>query len=422
MKKILLIEDDDGFALAVKDYFELKGVKIDVVNTGAQGLLKVEENNYKIVLLDLRLPDVSGLSILPQLFLKSGGIIIVITAFADTGVVVDAMKKGAFDFITKPCDLELLFLKLKNILEHLEWFDDELLVGNSKSIVNLKKEIKIVSKTRIPVLIVGETGTGKELVARAIHVFSGREGNFIDLNCASIPHELFESELFGYKKGAFTGAVQSKKGLFKDADNGTLFLDEIVDLPMQLQPKLLRVLETGEFRPLGATENEKVDVKLVSATNVPVEEIRKKIRSDLFYRISSYVLEVPPLRERKEDVPLLIEFFLEQLDNPSGVFRVSKQAMDALVSYDWPGNVRELKSEIERALLLCSGEEIDISHLSPKVVRNQKSIEKDEIKPLRVFEKEYVQKVLRACGGNKSKAAKLLGISRLTLRKKLKGK
>ena len=238
----------------------------------------------------------------------------------------------------------------------------------------------------------------------------------MDVNTAAIPEHLFESELFGHRKGAFTGAVSDKKGLIEEAHRGTLFLDEITELPRGLQPKLLRVLETGMVRPLGGTASKSIDFRLITATNTPLHLLPEKLREDLFYRISSFVIEIPPLRDRPEDIIPLARYFLSLFGKDKGIKTINAEAEKALTSYSWPGNVRELKSEIERACLLCRGKEIKPEHLSEKILSSCQQ----RIKPLSEVEKEYIERVLRLCGGNKTRAAKLLGISRLTLRRKLK--
>ena len=417
MKKILLIEDNERFANAVKEYFKGKGLGIDLAFNGSEGIKKAKNERYKIILLDIFLPDMNGLEILPSLSSESD-FTIILTSGTEVQLAVKAMKKGAFDFITKPVDLEALYLKISNLLRKLHEEEGKLyeIIGDSPAIRKIKSLIKTVARGEIPVLIVGETGVGKELVARAIHMLSGRRGKFVDINCPSIPENLFESELFGYTRGAFTDALSSKKGLFLEANGGTIFLDEITALPSHLQPKLLRVLETREVRPLGDTKNVKVDVKLVAATNEPSEELEKKLRKDIYYRISALRIEIPPLRDRKEDIIPLTEHFINIYKKEKGIFGITKEVERIFLSYSWPGNVRELKNEIERAVLICKGRFIESHCINEKLVLSGKG----ELKSLKEVEKEHILKVLSICKGNKSEAAKILGISRMTLRKKLK--
>lgn len=415
MKDILLIEDNVAFAQSLKSYFERKGVFLELAYTGNEALQMVENSSYKIILLDLFLPDVAGWKILPQL-VKKAALLLVITSGSETSLVVESMKAGAYDFIVKPIDLEILFLKLKNLLDKIP-DEDEIpeLIGNSEAIRKIKDSIKIVARSSVPILIVGETGVGKELIARAIHRLSGRKGKFISINCASIPENLFESELFGYKKGAFTGATASKAGLFVEANEGTIFLDEVTEMPPHLQAKLLRALEKGEVLPLGGVSPEKSDARVLAATNQTKDYVLKKLRKDFFFRISAVQIEVPPLRERKEDIIPLAYHFLRIYGKEKGITTLSRKVEQLFLNYDWPGNVRELKNEIERAVLFCRKKYLDAEDLSDKFIEK-----KFEIKTLREKEKEYILQILKLCKNNKSKAAQLLGISRQTLRKKLK--
>ncbi len=415
MPEILIIDDDEAFATAVRDFLSMKGMQAETATSPQEGLKKAASGEFSIILLDLIFPDADGLEFIPKLSLNCQ-FLIVLTAREDLSAAVRAMKSGAFDFITKPVDLEALYFKLIRLSDFSAGCREELqIIGASRAIERIKNEIKLVARSKIPVLIAGETGVGKELVARSIHLLSGRRGEFVDVNTAAIPEHLFESELFGYRKGAFTGAVSDKKGLFEKAHRGTIFLDEITELPRSLQPKLLRVLETGIIRPLGSTVSKRIDFRLITATNTPLQQLPEKLREDLFYRISSFVIEIPPLRERPEDIIPLARHFLSIFGREKGIRTISPEAEKALTNYPWPGNVRELKSEIERACLLCRGREIKPEHLSEKILSSCQQ----RIKPLSEVEREYIERVLRLCGGNKSKAAKLLGISRLTLRRKL---
>ncbi len=414
MKEVLLVEDNKSFALSLKDFFEKKGIELELAYSGTEALAKIENGSYKLILLDLFLPDISGLKILPRLVKKSS-LLLVITSGSETSLVVESMKAGAYDFIVKPIDLQILYLKVKNLLNKIP-DEDEIpeLIGDSEAIRKIKDSIKIIARSSVPVLILGETGVGKDLIARAIHRLSGRKGKFISVNCASIPENLFESELFGYKKGAFTGAAASKSGLFVEANGGTIFLDEVTEMPSHLQAKLLRALEKGEVLPLGGVLPEKSNARVIAATNQTRDYMMKRLRKDFFYRISAVQIEVPPLRERKEDIIPLSYHFLKIYGKTKGIISLSREVEQMFLKYDWPGNVRELKNEIERATLFCRKKYLDVEDLSEKF-----SLEKIHIKTLREKEREYIYQVLKLCKNNKTKAAKLLRISRQTLRKKL---
>ncbi len=411
MTDILIIEDDRGFAQALGDYLSSRGFKVKMTFSGRQALELARAEAPEIILVDLFLPDVSGLDLIPELSLFSS-FIVVITGADEVRLAVEAMRRGAYDFLVKPIDLEALALKLKRIFPGRVSYG---LIGNSPAMRRVVEEAKLASRGGASVLILGETGVGKEEVARAIYRLSGRRGKFVAVNASALPESLFESELFGHRKGAFTGASYDKKGLLEEAHRGVFFLDEITEMPLHLQAKLLRVLETKTLRRLGETKDREVDFKFIASSNLSMEEVKKKLREDLFYRISTFIIEIPPLRERKEDILPLAKHFIREFGREKGVLGISPSAEELLLKYSWPGNVRELRNEIERACLVASGKQLEPSHFSERIRAEHRILTLEEM------EREYIKKVLQLCGGNKSKAARLLGISRPTLRKKLSG-
>ncbi len=363
--------------------------------------------------------------------------VIMITAYATIDTAVEAMREGAEDYIAKPFNLDEIRLIVKKVLERKAIVDDnrllrsqlrkkysyENVVGNSEAMIDVYKTIDRVKDSKATVLILGETGTGKELVARAIHYNSIRsEKPFLPVNCAALTESLLESELFGYVKGAFTGAVRDKRGVFEVADGGTVFLDEIGDISLRLQQVLLRVLENGEIQPVGATTRKKVDVRVVAATNSNLEEMMKKgsFRPDLYYRLNVIVLKLPSLRKRKEDIAALAGHFLRKYcaDNNKAITGISKDALHLLERYDWPGNVRELENVIERATLLETANEITPGSLPEnlRVVNDIESMTLDEdMQTLEEMGRAHIIKVLEKVNGNRVKASEILGINRTTL-------
>ncbi len=412
MSDILIIEDDGAFALALQDYLSSRGFTVDVVFSARRALDVVRWNPPRVVILDLFLPDANGLDLIPELS-TAGVFIVVITGSEEVRLAVEAMRRGAHDFLVKPVDLEALALKLER---NFPAESEHGLVGNSPAMRRVVEEAKLASRGRASVLILGETGVGKEEVARAIYRLSGRRGKFVAVNASAVPEALFESELFGHKRGAFTGASYSKKGLLEEAHGGVFFLDEISEMPPHLQAKLLRVLETRRLRRLGETRDVEVDFKFIASSNLSLDGVRQRLREDLFYRISTFIIEIPPLRERKEDILPLAKHFLREFGRDKGIFGLSPAAEELLQNYPWPGNVRELRNEIERACIVCGGKQLEPSHFSPNIRSRTRILTLEEM------EREYIKKVVQLCGGNKSKAARLLGISRPTLRRKLSGK
>ena len=442
---ILIVEDEDVMRKTLSEVFARKGFQVASSATGKKALEILKSQKIDLALLDIRLPDISGLDVLDELQRSDDDVtVIVMTAYPDVETAISAMKAGAYDYINKPFELEELKLLVDRALEnmnlqnevelfHYEKRNEALLkmIGDSPAFMQVKEFINIVSQTpKTSVLIVGETGTGKELVANAIHTGSARKDKpFIKINCSAIPDNLIESELFGYEKGAFTDARQSKKGLFELANGGTIFLDEMGEMDVGLQAKLLQVLEYQTFRKLGGTRDISVDVRVVAATNRNLEDMvrEKKFREDLYYRLKVMYVYLPPLRERNGDIIPLVECFIGLNNTNLGkrISGVSPAARDILVRYQWPGNLRELKNIIERGVILAQGDKLEPVHLPHELLAGgltsplqETAVRKDM--PLEEVEKEHIIHVLQASAGNKSQAARVLGISRLTLREKLK--
>lgn len=448
---ILIVEDDEVLRETITEVFLRKGFRVLSAETGRKALDLVKGNKIHISLLDLRLPDVDGLTVLKGFQEIDDDIItIVVTAYPEVKTAIAAIKAGAYDYINKPFELEELKLfvdkaletrELKSEIERLRYEKGEdtcsiEMIGESPAFKEVKELIaKVARASNTPVLVRGETGTGKELVANAIHCSSDRWNKpFVRVNCSAIPDNLLESEMFGYEKGAFTDAKQSKKGLFELADGGTIFLDEIGDMDAKLQPKLLEVLELQSFRKVGGTRDIQVDVRVIGATNRDLEElvIDGKFRKDLYYRLNVIVVNLPPLREREKDILLLAEHFVDINSKRmrKNIKGISAACHDFLLKYPWPGNVRELKNIIERIMILTNSGEIRPEHLPAEIIAaTTKPLNSAEApddfttsrpSSLSDIERNYIMYVLREVGWNKSEASRRLGISRLTLREKLK--
>jgi DNA-binding NtrC family response regulator len=425
---VLLIEDDESFAFSIADFLADRGYSLTVVREGFKGADEAQKG-YECILLDLGLPDIDGMQLIPKLREKAAHVpVIVLTARDDAPTAVEAMKSGAYDYITKPVDLEELVLTLRRAGEmvslqdkvsYLEAQEEFALMGQSRPIEEIRRLISKVAPHNTPVLIAGETGVGKEVVARLIHKASGRQGNFVDINCSAIPLDLFEGELFGFKAGAFTGATKSKRGLVQWADRGTLFFDEVGDLPLELQPKLLRVLERGEVRALGEGKSVTVDARIIAATNSEPEMILKqgKLRQDLYFRLSAFRIAVPPLRERRDDISVLADYFLHEFSQRMrrNIKGFAREVKDAFFQYPWPGNVRELKNMIERGVIMCDERTIEMKHLPLELTHRSQ-----DIIPLKELERGHIAAALQSFHGNISHTAKALQIPRTTLRDKIR--
>jgi len=356
-EKIFVLDDEENMVEVIKTALEEEGYEVKGFTSPRDFLSTFEEEDCDLLITDIRMMGMDGIEVLKRVKKMEPDLaVILITAYPSFETAVEALRGGAVDYIPKPLSIKELKWRVRYALENRRirkevrelkkfYFEDVALVGESPAIMEVKEIIKKIAPVDSSVLITGESGVGKELVARAIHLLSGREGNFVPVNCGAIPENLLESELFGYRKGAFTGATRDKEGLVGAADNGTLFLDEITDLPLHLQVKLLRFLQNMEFIPLGDTKPRKVNVRVIAASNKDVEkEVEEgRLREDLYYRLNVIRIHIPPLRERKEDIPLLVEYFLGRLSSKLGFPKktVSEKAMEHLVQYPWPGNVRE---------------------------------------------------------------------------------
>jgi DNA-binding NtrC family response regulator len=439
-KRILFVDDDREMRSVVQEYFEAEGYLLSVADNGKSGISLLEELNFDAVVTDLRMKEMDGLAFLKEIRQRDAVIpVVLITAFGTIETAVEAIKEGATNFIPKPFKMTVLKTILDKAIEQKWIFEEnkllkaelserysfENLLGKSKGMQRVYHLIQQVAGSHSNVLIQGESGTGKELVARAIHNQSTRSQRpFIAINCSAVPETLLESELFGYMKGAFTDAKTTKQGLFETASGGTLFLDEISSMPMSLQAKLLRVLQDGEVRPLGSTSSRKVEVRIVSATNQDLEiEIEKgNFRDDLFYRLNVINILLPPLRERRDDIPILAQHFLKKYanQNKKTIAGFDQSAMSYLMNAPWKGNVRELENAIERAVVLSNSETISTNELGPTSRRSKKFEFGDTFITLEELEDRYIQKVLNAVEGNVEKAAKILGVSARTLYRRSK--
>jgi len=457
MRKILVVDDDRDLRWLLSDLLSREGYQVLTAEDGLEALRQMKIGQPDVILLDLRMPRLNGMETLKKLKKDHNQIpVIMLTAHGDVKSAVEAMKLGAYDYLSKPFNNDDLLLSINRALEkgdllrqveelryRLEDRDSLAnVMGTSPSIQEVVRQIEQVAKSNFSVIIQGETGTGKELIAQAIHQRSMRRQNpFVAIDCGAIPESLMESELFGYERGAFTGALRRKEGQFELAQGGTLFLDEIANLTQAIQAKLLRVLEERRVLRLGAKRPLEIDVRVVIASNVDLgtEVKRGNFRQDLFHRVNEFQINVPPLRERKEDILFLAKRFLDQvkqeLAKPALVFSVATE--EFLLNYDWPGNVRELKNLVRRAALLCEEKEIQPQHFSPLQTKLgiisppfhsrletdlEEGLSLTEIskKAQAAMEKEVIQRVLLKTGGNKSKAAKILKVDYKTLHYKIK--
>ncbi len=439
LPRILLVEDDVSVALLLSAELKRRGLDVSSAKSGSEAIEKIAAEPFDIIATDLRLGDMDGLDVLEAARKWRPDVAgIVITGHGSITNAVSAIKAGAFDYLTKPVEIDELYLVIQKALEHRglvreirrlreevkDKFSFEGIVYSASSMARVLDLVRKVAATDATVLIQGESGTGKELIARAIHEKSPRRaGAFVAINCGALPEGLLESELFGHVRGAFTGAERNKRGLFEEAGGGTLFLDEISETTPSLQVKLLRALQEGEIRRVGDNHPIKVSVRLVAATNRDLEKLSRegKFREDLYYRLKVFPVNLPPLRERVEDVLPLSEHFLMKAAKKIGrsPARLSPQAAAALKAYPWPGNVRELEHAMERIMILSSGPEIAVADLPPEMQPAHTPVTAAP-RTLEELEKEHILQVLRECGNNQAHAAKRLGIARNTLWRKLK--
>jgi DNA-binding NtrC family response regulator len=440
--RILIVEDEEKLRRVIELQLRSADFEVEQAATAEDGLKLADRAD--LVLTDLRLPGMDGLELLAAIRTQNARTpIVVMTAFGTVETAVEAMKKGAADFLLKPFSIDHLMevirkalevralrdenRKLREELGHRYEFDN--IIGRSSAMQDIFATIDRVAPSRATVLLAGESGVGKDLIARAIHFHSPRADRpFVKINCTSIPENLMESELFGYEKGAFTGANTTKPGKFEQADTGTAFLDEIGDVPASIQVKLLRVLQEREFERLGSNKTRRIDVRIVAATNQDLRAALEQgtFREDLYYRLNVVPLEIPPLRERREDIPFLAEHFVKRLAvaNGSRVESISEAAIAKLLEYHWPGNVRELENVIERSLVLCTGTRLDAADIRMDTVpRAMKQHNGTDFLPagmtLDEYEQAIIREALRQAQGNKSQAARLLGLTRNALRYRL---
>jgi DNA-binding NtrC family response regulator len=435
---ILLIEDEKLMRITLEDALRSAGYDVVSFETGAEALDAMRDNSFNVVVTDVRLPDTDGFAILKEISRMHDIQVIVMTAFGTIKDAVEAMKLGAFDYITKPFSLDEFLLLIERALDAKRLRDENIrlkkdlgrcycftnIIGESKEMEKVFSLVERVAESDSTVLILGESGTGKELIATTIHYQSRRRDKpLIKVNCAAMPEGLIESELFGHEKGAFTGAIKKKLGRFELASGGTIFLDEIGDLPLSTQSKLLRVIQEKTFERVGGNDTLNIDVRIIAATNRNLEEDVKKgrFREDLYYRLNVIPITIPPLRQRKDDIPYLIDFFLTKYRNrTSRNVRFSDNAINALLEYDYPGNVRELENIIERCVTLSTSDIIEKDDLPSSVFKKTTDTRQLSLSDVAAeAEKEYITKVLKITGGNKTRAAEMLGISRKTLWEKI---
>jgi two-component system response regulator AtoC len=443
--KLLIVDDDLPFCQTIERGLSRRGFEISCQQGGEQGLMWIAEHDVDVVLTDLRMRGMDGLALCERVAANRPDVpVVVITAFGNYETAVAAMRAGAYDFVSKPVDLDQLAFTLERAAKHRALTEEvkrlrqvrsgdnrhQELLGSSVAMRKVHELIDRVADTDASVLLTGESGTGKEVVARAIHRASPRrEGPFVAVNCAAIPEALLESELFGHVKGAFTDAHAPRAGLLAQANGGTLFLDEIGEMPVALQPKLLRALQERQIRPVGQDGEQPFDARLVCATNVDLDTAVEegRFRSDLFFRINVVQIELPALRARGMDVLALAQHFVERFAKAAGkaMTGISKNAAERLLEYSWPGNVRELQSCIERAVALAQFEEILVDDLPERIRRYRRSqivLSSDdpgELVPLEEVERRYIMRVLEACGWRRMEAARILKLDRKTLYRKL---
>jgi len=444
----ILIVDDEKVQREILEGFLLKqGYGVIAVEDGQKALQKFRSGTFDMVLTDYRMPGMDGIQLLREVRrLTPEAVVVIMTAYGTVGTAVAAMKEGVYDYLTKPIDLDELLLLIERVEREIslgrenrelreqlrEKFKVDFIISASRQMEEALNLVRRVASSPATVLILGESGTGKELIARAIHYSSPRADRpFIKVSCAALPENLLESELFGHEKGAFTGAVARRIGRFEQANKGSIFLDEIGDLSPSLQMKLLRVLQEKEFERLGSNQTIKTDVRVIAATNQNLEEAIKRgtFREDLYYRLNVVTISLPPLRERREDIPVLMEHFLKKYsrENKRDVSAISKEAKELLMRYDYPGNVRELENIIERAVVLCRGDTLTTQDLPLNLRESKTEVALEEARKrrdlpetLEGIERQLITQALERSGGVQTRAAEELGISERVLRYKMK--
>ena len=441
--RILIVDDDEASLSSLGEAMTLEGYEVSLAGSGEEALCINEKTEFDVVITDLRMQHIDGLRVV-RAFKSSHPetVLIVMTGFASMETVVDTISAGAYDYISKPFRLDQMRLKVRQSMQQARLLRENRdlrekvqdrdregeIIGSHPKMVEVFKTIAKVASNDATVLIQGESGTGKELVARSVHRLGPRNSRpFQAVNCTSITETLLESELFGYVKGAFTGAAGAKRGIFEAADHGTIFLDEIGDTSSGMQSKLLRVLESGEIMPVGSTAPSQVDVRVIAATNQDLTELvtKGKFREDLYYRLKVVTIELPPLRERLSDLPLLFDFFLKKYSSRINKrLAVNPDVLSALQSYHWPGNVRQLENVVERAVALNTSGVFDLEDLPAEIKESNRATPngKQQYLTLEQMEDRYIREVLQAAGGNVSRAAEILGIDRRTLYRRLEPK
>jgi two-component system response regulator AtoC len=448
--RLLVIDDEENMRHMLSTVLGKAGYKVDSASDGSQGLQMIDEVRYDFILCDIKMPKMDGMEFLKAAQSKlEAATVIMMSAYGTIDTAIEAMKLGAYDYISKPFKTDEVYLTLKKAEERESLRKENLqlkeriqnieasydfgnMVAKSKAMQSVFQLAVKAAQYKTTVIILGDSGTGKELIARAIHFQGDRsKKSLVPVNCGGIPETLLESELFGYKKGAFTGADRNKKGLFQEADGGTIFLDEIGELPLALQVKLLRVLQENEIRPIGDSKSMKIDARVIAATAKNLEEEVRKgtFREDLFYRLNVLSITLPPLKDRPEDIPLLCEHFIKRFNKQldKDIQGISSAAMSRLLSYGWPGNVRELENAIERAVVLAEDSSLKPDHFPPELDRRSNTDHMDEFingnslkKAQKVLEKKLITKVLSQTRGNRTQASRLLEISHPSLLSKIK--
>lgn len=448
--RVLIVDDEKLMRVSLEKQLKKEGFLVKSMRTSGDALKYVRNEDYDIVVSDLRLPGLDGIAFLKEIkSISQKTIVIIMTAYGTVESAVTAMREGAFDYICKPFSTDELIIKLERALNYQkatsevtrlrseiqELYGQDNIVGKSKPMMKILETIKTISDRETTVLIQGESGTGKELIAGALHYNSSRkEGPFVKLSCAALNKEILESELFGHEKGAFTGAIRTKKGKFELSDGGSMFLDDVDDIPIEMQVKLLRVLQEREYERVGGEETISVDVRLICATKVDLAILVKqgKFREDLYYRLNVVAINLPALRERKEDIPLLINYFIKKYSKRLKISRpdISQDTLDLLMKYHWPGNVRELENVMEHALVFTSNNKMTVQSL-PENLKKFESVsdkihldlkEKDKIDfqdEVAEFERNLIKWAYKKADGNQINMAEILGIPRTTLRNKM---
>jgi DNA-binding NtrC family response regulator len=437
--KILIVDDDELFVASLSDYLSAKGYKVSVATTGKEGIGVFERDQSSLVLLDQKLPDMEGIEVCRKILeMNPRTKVILVTAYATVRCAVDAIKAGAFNYLSKPFELDELLiimdLAVRNVqmegkirvqnYERTRESEEKQLLGSSEAVQRVREQVRLAATTDSNVLITGETGAGKNVVARAIHDLQAGRENFLMVNCSAIPENLMEAEYFGHEKGVFTGADARREGIFELADGGTLVLDEIGEIPIRLQSKLLTILEDKCVRRIGGGRNIPVDVRIMATTNQDLAQAirEKRFRQDLYYRLAVVTIQVPPLRERPDDIPEIAEYFARFFCRKP--VQILDHDMKKMMEYPWPGNVRELRNVIERASLLLKGDVLKpatllINHDGDPAWADRRYAEAAEIIPLQELKRQQILTALKACAGNKSRTARTLGISLSTLKRTL---